>query len=466
MKTSDFDYYLPDGLIAQTPAEPRDSSRLLVFDRKRGDIAHRMFRDLTEYLTAGDVLVVNNTKVMPARLYGVLNASVKAEVLLLKRLAYNRFEALMRPARRARIGSKIRFSDGLSAEVEGLGEDGARILEFTFDGVLENVLDEIGEMPLPHYIKTKLTDKSRYQTVYCKIDGSAAAPTAGLHFTEELLKKLKDKGVVIAEVLLNVGPGTFRPVKTEDVSEHKMHAENYEISAAAAAVINAAKREGRRVIAVGTTSVRAIESAAEFCGTEPPESRENKDEKAVGSRGAEPCENFKDGGKIAAGLGGAEALENDEKNAGNLTQIRSIEPRESGKNREKKTDGFDCVKPCGNCKSDGEKSAGNLTEIRGVNPPKKCEKSAENAIGFHGAEASKSGYYAVSEGSGETRIFIYPPYKFKIADALITNFHLPKSSLIMLVSAFAGYENTMKIYETAVKEKYRFFSFGDATLII
>ncbi|MDR1940404.1 MAG: tRNA preQ1(34) S-adenosylmethionine ribosyltransferase-isomerase QueA [Clostridiales bacterium] len=335
MLTSDFDYELPVELIAQTPIEPRDASRLLVFDKNGNTISHRVFRELPDLLNSGDVLVVNNTRVMPARLYGIINAATKAEVLLLKRLDYNAFEVIMRPARRARIGSVIVFADGLSAVVKGFKDGGVRILEFKFDGVLENILERIGETPLPHYIKTRLDDKSRYQTVYGKIDGSAAAPTAGLHFTGGLLDDIRKKGVIIAEVLLHVGLGTFRPVVSESVEGHKMHSEYYEIPEEAAAAVNAAKAGGRRVVAVGTTSVRTLESAADANGM-------------------------------------------------------------------------------------------------------------------------------ISPGRGETDIFIYPPYKFKTVDALITNFHLPKSSLIMLVSAFAGYENTMRVYGEAIKERYRFFSFGDA----
>ncbi|MDR1906249.1 MAG: tRNA preQ1(34) S-adenosylmethionine ribosyltransferase-isomerase QueA [Clostridiales bacterium] len=338
MLTSEFDYFLPTELIAQTPIEPRDASRLFVYDRKENTIKHEVFRNLPEYINAGEVLVINNTKVMPARLHGVLNGSAKAEVLLLKRLDYKTFETVMRPAKKARVSSKIVFSDNLSATVTGFFDGGIRTLEFDFDGVFEDILREYGEMPLPHYIKEKLADKSRYQTVYGKNDGSAAAPTAGLHFTEGLLDSLRAKGVIIAELLLHVGLGTFRPVNSERVEDHKMHSEYYEIGEEAADAINAAKKEGRKIIAVGTTSVRTLESAAD-----------------------------------------------------------------------------------------------------------------------------EDGY--LKAGSGETDIFIYPPYKFKIADAVITNFHLPKSSLIMLVSAFAGYENTMRLYKTAVEERYRFFSFGDAMLI-
>jgi S-adenosylmethionine:tRNA ribosyltransferase-isomerase len=420
MKTSDFDYYLPEELIAQVPSEPRDSSKLLVFDRKSLAAEHRIFRDLTEYLKSGDVLVVNNTKVMPARLFGTLNAATRAEVLLLKRLNYNTFEVIMRPARRARIGSLIRFSEKLSAEVKGFGEGGIRILEFFFEGVFENILDETGEMPLPPYIKRKPLDKNRYQTVYCKTEGSAAAPTAGLHFTSGLLDTLRKKGVIVAEVLLRIGLGTFRPVTAENAEEHKMHREYYEIPTEAAEIINAAKREGRRVIAVGTTSVRTLESAAVR--------RENDGEKNNENCGIEPRKNEinldkNDGAKLRN-----DGENNDEKNDKNICGNDGIEPRKNEINLDKNEPG-----------------------------------TRQNV--FYSADKSERGY-TVKPGGGDTDIFIYPPYKFKITDALITNFHLPKSSLIMLVSAFAGYENTMNLYKTAVEKKYGFFSFGDAMLIL
>ena len=340
MKTSDFDYYLPPELIAQTPAEPRDSSRLLVYDRATKEIEHKHFYDIKNYLRKGDLLVRNNTKVLPARLFGYTEHGGKAEILLLKRIDLNTWEVLVKPGKKARIGSTFTLSEELKAEVIGnVEETGGRIVRFYFDGVFEDIISKIGEMPLPPYIKEKLKDGSRYQTVYAKIDGSAAAPTAGLHFTDKLITEIKDMGVDFADVLLHVGLGTFRPVKVEDVTEHHMHSEYYSIDKENADKINKAKAEGRRVIAVGTTSVRTLESVAD----------EN---------------------------------------------------------------GF--VKPT----------------------------------------------------SGNTEIFIYPPYKFKCIDALITNFHLPKSTLMMLVSAFSSKEEVLKVYESAVENKYRFFSFGDACLFI
>ena len=340
MKTSDFYYALPQELIAQTPVEPRDSSRLLVYDRASKTIEHKHFYDIADYLRKGDVLVVNNTKVLPARIYGCKeHTGGRIEFLLLKRLDLTHWEVILKPGRIAKVGSVFCFGDKLKARIESIGEDGSRIVEFIYDGVFETILSEVGEMPLPPYIKAKLNDKTRYNTVYSKVDGSAAAPTAGLHFTKELLEKVRSKGVEIAEVLLHVGLGTFRPVKTDDVTEHHMHSEYYAVSKQAADVINKAKAEGRRIICVGTTSVRTLESAAD------------------------------DEGKLA-------------------------------------------------------------------------------------------------ECSGNTNIFIYPPYKFKAVDCLITNFHLPESTLIMLVSALCSKEEILSVYKTAVDEKYRFFSFGDAMLII
>ncbi len=340
MKTSDFYYDLPQELIAQTPVEPRDSSRLLVYDRASKTIEHKHFYDIADYLRKGDVLVVNNTKVLPARIYGSKERTGgRIEFLLLKRLDLTHWEVILKPGRIAKVGSVFCFGDKLKARIDSIGEDGSRIVEFIYDGVFETILSEVGEMPLPPYIKAKLNDKTRYNTVYSKVDGSAAAPTAGLHFTTELLEKVRSKGVEIAEVLLHVGLGTFRPVKTDDVTEHHMHSEYYAVSKQAADVINKAKAEGGRVICVGTTSVRTLESAAD------------------------------DEGKLA-------------------------------------------------------------------------------------------------ECSGDTDIFIYPPYKFKAVDCLITNFHLPESTLIMLVSALCSKEEILSVYKTAVDEKYRFFSFGDAMLII
>ena len=340
MKTSDFFYELPEELIAQTPAEPRDSSRLLIYDRKNKTITHKHFYDIVDYLHAGDVLVINNTKVLPVRLYGNKEkTNGKIESLLLKRIDLKTWQVILKPGRIAKPGSKFHFGDRLSATVKGIIDGGMRVVEFEYDGVFEDILNDIGEMPLPHYIKKQIKNKERYNTVYAEYNGSAAAPTAGLHFTKELMQKLRDKGVIFTEVLLHVGLGTFRPVKAEDITEHKMHSEYYEISADAAEEINRAKREGRRVIAVGTTSVRVLETCADADGM------------------------FK-------------------------------------------------------------------------------------------------------AGFGETDIFIYPGYKFKAVDGLITNFHLPESTLIMLVSAFMGREEALEMYKTAVKEKYRFFSFGDSTFII
>lgn len=336
MNKSDFYYDLPDELIAQVPIEPRDSSRLLVYDRDTEAVSHRHFSDLTEILRKGDVLVVNNTRVLPAYVTGVKDGTgANIKFLLNKRIAYDTWETVCRPAKRAKLGAKLTFSSDLRGEIVATGDDGERTVKFYFEGVFEEILYKIGEMPLPHYIHGELKDKERYQTVYAKTNGSAAAPTAGLHFTERLMSELKAKGVEFVEVLLHVGLGTFLPVKTDDVLDHKMHSEHYELTESAADKINAAKRDGRRVIAVGTTAVRVLESCAATDGT-------------------------------------------------------------------------------------------------------------------------------VNAGSGETRIFIYPPYKFKTVDALITNFHLPESTLIMLVSAFVGREKTLELYKLAVEEKYRFFSFGDA----
>ena len=339
MKTSDFDYYLPEELIAQTPVYPRDSSRLLVYDREKDEVFHEHFFDIKKYLKKGDVLVRNNTKVLPARMFAYTKNGGKVEVLLLKRFNLNEWEVLVKPGQKARPGTTLVIAENLSLEVlENIEESGSRKVKFYYDGVFEDIISNLGEMPLPPYITEKLKDQQRYQTVYAKVDGSAAAPTAGLHFTEDLIKDLEEMGVEIVDVLLHVGLGTFRPVKTEDILSHHMHSEYYEISEEAAERINLAKREGRRVIAVGTTSVRTLESAAD-----------------------------------------------------------------------------------------------------------------ENGM----LKATKA----------NTDIFIYPPYKFKCVDSLITNFHLPKSTLIMLVSALSTREKTLELYKTAVEEKYRFFSFGDSMFI-
>ena len=343
MEVKEFDYELPVELIAQTPLEKRDESRLLVFDRKTKEIKHKHFYDITAYFKSGDVLVINNSRVLPARIFGEkAETGAKIEVLLQKRIDYKVWEVIVKPQKRLKIGTIIKFSNELTGEILELGSYGIAKLKFEFDGVFEDILNRIGLMPLPPYIKEKLEDKERYQTVYSKETGSSAAPTAGLHFTPELLDKLKAKGVIIVEVMLHVGLGTFRPVKEDDITNHEMHSEFYSISKEAAQTINLAKREGRRVFAVGTTSMRTLESAA-----------------------------------------------------------------------------------------------------------------IETDAGFE-----------VEAKSENTSIFIYPPYKFKIVDGLITNFHLPESTLLMLISAFAGLDNVKKIYETAVKEKYRFFSFGDACLFL
>ena len=337
-KKSDFYYHLPEERIAQTPAEPRDSSRLLVYDRESKRIENKIFRDITQYLKSGDVLVVNNTKVIPARMYALTEHGGVVEVLLLKRYNLNTWEVLMRPGKKGKIGAKMTIGDQLSFEVKDITETGERIIEFSYEGTFEDILSKVGTMPLPPYIKEKLENQARYNTVYSKVDGSAAAPTAGLHFTDELLGKLKEMGVEVAEVLLHVGLGTFRPVSEDIITDHKMHSEFYQIGEEAAEIINRAKREGRRVIAVGTTSVRTLESVADENG-----------------------------------------------------QVRAC---------------------CGN-----------------------------------------------------TEIFLYPPYKMKCVDALVTNFHLPESTLIMLVACLTGREEILDVYKYAVEENYRFFSFGDACFI-
>lgn len=340
MKTSDFKFDLPQELIAQVPIEDRASSRLMVLYKETGNIEHKVFRDIIEYLNPGDCLVLNNTRVIPARLIGEkLETGGKIEFLLLKRTEEDTWQALVKPGKRAKVGTKFSFGNGkLIGEVVDLSDEGSRIIKFHYDGIFEEILDELGNMPLPPYITARLDEKERYQTVYSKHNGSAAAPTAGLHFTEELLNKIKEKGVDIAFVTLHVGLGTFRPVKVEDVLNHKMHSEYYMVSQEAADKINRAKENGKNVICVGTTSCRTIESA---------------------------------------------------------------------------------------CNEDGK----------------------------------------MKETSGWTEIFIYPGYKFKVLDKLITNFHLPESTLIMLVSAICGKDNVLNAYNEAVKERYRFFSFGDAMII-
>ena len=341
LKTSDFYFDLPQELIAQDPLEDRSASRLLVLHRENGAVEHHTFKEITQFLRPGDCLVLNNTKVLPARLLGTKEDTGAAiEVLLLKRREKDVWETLVKPGKKARPGTRLTFGDGsLRAEVLEVVEEGNRLIRFFYEGVFEEVLDRLGEMPLPPYITHKLQDKNRYQTVYARYEGSAAAPTAGLHFTEALLEQIKEMGVEIAFVTLHVGLGTFRPVKVEDLSEHHMHSEYYEVTKETAEMINRTKEKGGRVICVGTTSCRTIESAAG------------------------------EDGRVIAG--------------------------------------------CGN-----------------------------------------------------TEIFIYPGYRFKVLDCLITNFHLPESTLVMLVSALAGRENVLAAYQEAIEEKYRFFSFGDAMLII
>ena len=341
MQLKDFNFDLPEELIAQEPLLKRDNSRLMVMNRENGELKHKVFGDIRDYLKAGDCLVLNDTRVIPARLYGKRKATGAAiEVLLLERKSLKQWECLVRPGRKCRVGDAVVFGDGeLECEVKEILEGGNRLIEFSFEGIFEDILDRLGKMPLPPYITKELVDKERYQTVYSKHEGSSAAPTAGLHFTPELLDELRDAGVRVVFVTLHVGLGTFRPVKVENILEHNMHEEQYRITAETAEIINKTKREGGKVICVGTTSVRTVESVA-----------------------------------------------------------------------------------------DGE----------GL----------------------------LKEKTGSTDIFIYPGYKFKVPDGIITNFHLPESTLLMLISAFSTRENVMAAYEEAVKEKYRFFSFGDAMLII
>lgn len=340
MDKSDFFYFLPEELIAQEPIEPRDHSRLMVVDKISGEIMHKHFYDIIDELKSGDCLVINDTKVLPARLYGIKEGTgARVEFLLLNNNGNDVWECITGPGKRAKLNSVFSFADNLlKGTVVEVLENGNRLVKFDYDGIFYEILDKIGEMPLPHYITRKLEDKDRYQTVYARERGSAAAPTAGLHFTPQLLKKIEEKGVKTAKITLHVGIGTFRPVKVDKIEDHKMHSEAYSISQEAADLINETKKSGGRVIAVGTTSCRTLESASEQDGT-------------------------------------------------------------------------------------------------------------------------------ITAKSGRTDIFIYPGYKFKCIDALITNFHLPESTLIMLVSAFCGRENTLNAYKTAVEEKYRFFSFGDAMFI-
>ncbi len=338
MNTSDFYFDLPENLIAQTPLLDREKSRLMVLDRESGNTKHKTFVDILDYINEGDCIVINDTKVIPARLYGRRQTGGAVELLLLNRIDLTKWETLLKPAKKIKIGEELIFSDKLTGKIIEVKDDGNRVIEFIFEGVFENILDELGEMPLPPYIYEKLEDKDRYQTVYAKNDGSSAAPTAGLHFTDNILKKLEDKGVAIARLTLHVGLGTFRPVQVTDTKDHKMHSERYHVSKECAEIINNTKKQGGKVYSVGTTSCRTLETVADDSGF-------------------------------------------------------------------------------------------------------------------------------MKEQSGETDIFIYPGVKFKVVDGLITNFHLPESTLIMLVSAFSSKEVTLNAYNEAVKEKYRFFSFGDCMLI-
>lgn len=339
MKKSDFYFDLPEELIAQHPLEDRTASRLLVLDKETGEIAHKVFKEVIDYFEPGDCLVLNDSRVLPARIFGVKDTGASVEFLLLKRMEDDKWETLVKPGRKAKVGAEFTFGDGrLTGKIVDLAEEGARIIQFEYEGIFEEILDELGSMPLPPYITAQLEDKERYQTVYSKVTGSAAAPTAGLHFTKELLDAFESKGVHVCYVTLHVGLGTFRPVKAENILDHSMHAEYYEISEETATTINKAKSEGKKVVSVGTTSTRTIESACDASGV-------------------------------------------------------------------------------------------------------------------------------LSEKSGWTDIFIYPGYEFKVIDRLITNFHLPESTLIMLVSTLAGHKEVMHAYEEAVKERYRFFSFGDAMFV-
>ena len=337
LETKSYFYDLPEELIAQTPIEQRDMSRMLVYHKNSDKVEHKIFKDIVDYFKKGDVLVVNDTKVLPARLYAYKSTGAKIEILLLKKLSQTKWEVLMKPAKRVKEGDILTLSQELQVKIIEKRDFGNTIVDFIFEGIFENIIDKIGIMPLPHYIHEKLQDKNRYQTIYAKTIGSSACPTAGLHFTEDVLNRLKEKGVEIVKVLLHVGLGTFRPVSTDNILEHTMHTEYYKITQEACDKINYAKKNGNRIFACGTTSVRTLESVA-----------------------------------------------------------------------------------------------------------------------------SKYGMLKADEG--DTNIFIYPGYEFKVVDALITNFHLPESTLIMLVSAFIGYDECMKVYNIAVKEKYRFYSFGDSSL--
>ncbi len=385
MQVKDFDYSLPEELIAQDPLEDRSASRLMVLDKKTGELSHRHFRDIMEYLHPGDCLVINDTKVIPARLLGVkADTGAHVEILLLKRREADLWECLVRPGKKLRAGARVSFGEGLlEAEIVDMAEEGNRLVRFHYQGIFEEVLDRLGEMPLPPYITHKLQDKNRYQTVYAVHEGSAAAPTAGLHFTKELLREIEEKGVRIARVTLHVGLGTFRPVKAETVEDHHMHSEYYVVTEETAALVNETLASGHRVFSVGTTSTRTLESAAIL-------------------------------------------------NPAFEERIRAMEEETADST---------------------EQPGGQIQNVHGLTM-------------LRNKDGSYTPKYILQAGGSWTSIFIYPGYEWKLVQALITNFHLPQSTLIMLVSALAGREHVLAAYEEAVRERYRFFSFGDAMLLV
>lgn len=409
MDVKDFDYELPEELIAQDPLEDRSASRLMVMDIDTGAVSHRHFRDILEYLEAGDCLVINDTKVIPARLLGIKeDTGAHVEILLLRRMQDDVWECLVRPGKKLRAGARVSFGEGLlRAEILEIGEEGNRLVKFHYDGIFEEVLDRLGEMPLPPYIRHKLKDKNRYQTVYAEHEGSAAAPTAGLHFTKELLAEIEAKGIQIAHVTLHVGLGTFRPVKVDKIEEHHMHSEFYIVPEETAQLVNETIASGHRIVSVGTTSTRTLESAA----VRNPLYEEL--ERAASETGE----------KIKA-----------EAKAGNEIGSKA-----------------DTTLPAYSIEYDG-------TSYR-----KEIIEGKERFAGSNGRIVPK---YILEPASGWTEIFIYPGYEWKLIDALITNFHLPQSTLVMLVSALSSREKVLAAYCEAVAERYRFFSFGDAMLII
>lgn len=440
MRIDDFDYHLPAELIAQKPADKRDESKLLVVHRSSGKLEHKHFFDIADYLQAGDCLVLNNSKVLPARLFGVKEGTgAKIEFLLIKRLEGDIWETMVKPGKRLKPGDTVLFGESplLRAAIKDYGVDGTRIVEFQYEGVFMERLEEMGSVPLPPYIERAgdADDEDRYQTVYCREEGSVAAPTAGLHFTEELLEKIRRKGVELAYVTLHVGIGTFRPVKCENIEEHSMHFEEYFISEKSAAAINRAKREGRRVVSVGTTSTRTVESAAYFMSAE-----------AVGTGTFETAE--ASGFSEATGIGRIETRAGMGVFAEKLGFNNSVEMA--------RTNGL-VEKPGTGGASQTEEASGG-TGLFGKN-------RASMGAGAGGASGKSAGVWQVKPGAGSTDIFIYPGYEFKIVDCLITNFHLPKSTLLMLISALYDREKILEAYEEAIQKQYRFFSYGDAMYI-